>query len=319
MTKLLLNQCTNIPFGANSLKNLPNLPNLVVLVDGAVYNQKCPNSAVLNPCTCAVPTGAPEVTINCPPGTTIQQIKTAFQNLPANSNIGNVILSFPTGATTVILAEILGNNKASTIQIIGPTQPTLSKLTVCYKIGVNLINLIRSSLLFDSQIDSKAFSTSASTATSFIIEQFDVGNLNCQFLKEFNILTKIILNKCTNTPTAENGPNGLPRLPKLNSVLIDDVIFKIQCPSAAQFAPCLCTVKPGDNPDISCPAGATIPEIKAIFTNLPAISKVGIAQIDFPATATTFIPESFLGNIEFGLIHLRGSSPAGGKLSELTV
>ena len=127
LTKLLLNQCT---VGANPLKNLPNLPNLVVLVDGAVYNRKCFNAAVLSPCTCAVPTGAKEVTITCPPGTTIQQIKTAFQKLPANSNIGNVILNFPLATTTAIPADILGNVKASTIQLIGPTQPTLSKLTV---------------------------------------------------------------------------------------------------------------------------------------------------------------------------------------------
>jgi len=134
LTKVLLNQCLNTPFAANAPKNLPTLPKLVsVFVDGVNYNAACPTAALIVPCLCIVPSGDPVATITCPAGNTIAQIQAAFNNLPENSNIGNIILNLPVGVSTFIPASILGKNLATSIKVIGPAandEKSVSNLSV---------------------------------------------------------------------------------------------------------------------------------------------------------------------------------------------
>jgi len=130
LTKILLNQCSNTPFAANLPRNLPTLLKLVsLLVDGVDYTAACPTAALIAPCTCTVPAGDPIITMTCPAGITIAQIQASFKKLPANSNIGNIILNLPDGAH-LIPSNILGSSIASTIKLIGPFSNMLSRLTV---------------------------------------------------------------------------------------------------------------------------------------------------------------------------------------------
>lgn len=130
LTSLLLNQCTSTPFAGNPPKKLPTLPSLLsVLVDGVDYKAICPAAALLAPCTSIVNPGDQICTFTCPQGTAITDIEKAFNNLPANSNIGNVILNIPVG-TTAITKSLLGNNLATSIKLIGLAANSLSKLTV---------------------------------------------------------------------------------------------------------------------------------------------------------------------------------------------
>jgi len=121
LNNFFLNLCSNTPFAANPPKNLPTLAKLIsVLVDGVNYNAACPTATLLAPCTCILPAGNSVVTITCPAGTLIAQIKAAFNNLPEKSNIGNIILNLSVGTETFIPASILGKNSATSIQVIGP-------------------------------------------------------------------------------------------------------------------------------------------------------------------------------------------------------
>lgn len=89
-----------------------------------------PSAASLTPCTFDG-TGVVAAT-TCPVGTKIAQIQAVFTKLPSNSNLGNVVLNFPLGATTAIPASVLGNNAAVGIEIIGPIGSN-SVLTVIQK------------------------------------------------------------------------------------------------------------------------------------------------------------------------------------------
>ena len=121
LKNLLLNQCSNTPTATNPPKNLPKLPNLVsILVDGVIYNAQCPNSTILDPCTCVVPPGDQVCTITCPERSNVIDIVNTFTGIPGNSILGNVILNFPTGTETLIPSKILANNSATTINLIGP-------------------------------------------------------------------------------------------------------------------------------------------------------------------------------------------------------
>jgi len=137
LTNILINDCTRTPFAGNPPKNLPKLPKLIsVLVDGVIYSATCPSAALLAPCTCILPPGDQVCTFTCPPGTNFGQITDAFNNVPENSNIGNIILHLPTGTNSInstnstIPASILGTNAASTIKLICPAINPLSNLTV---------------------------------------------------------------------------------------------------------------------------------------------------------------------------------------------
>jgi len=79
------------------------------------------------PCSCDG--SGLQVKIGCQAGTTLAQIQGVFNNLPANSNLGDVVLNFPPGAATSIPKSLLGNNAAYTIEVVGPTG-TPSALTV---------------------------------------------------------------------------------------------------------------------------------------------------------------------------------------------
>jgi len=85
------------------------------------------SNALLLPCTCEPTKEGTIDTITCPAGTTLAQIKTAFNNIPVNTNLGNVVLNIPDGPV-VFPANLLGNNTANTIKLIGTF--ALSKLAV---------------------------------------------------------------------------------------------------------------------------------------------------------------------------------------------
>jgi len=131
LKNILINRCTNTPTVGFPPKNLPTLPSLIsILIDGDIYTNPCSNAALLDPCTCGAPAGAKTASITCPVGTTLAQIQNAFKTLPANSNIGNVILNLPAGKN-IIPANLLGSIDADTIELIG--SPIKSKLTVSIK------------------------------------------------------------------------------------------------------------------------------------------------------------------------------------------
>ncbi len=72
------------------------------------------------------------------------------------------------------------------------------------------------------QINTAAFTASAPTDKTLTIEHFDVGQLNYGFLKGFNALTTIDINKCTGSPTGN--PATLPtNLPALTAIKVDGV------------------------------------------------------------------------------------------------
>jgi len=143
-------------------------------------------------------------------------IMTAFSNFPYSpdlksvSNIGNVIIYFPASANTVIPLTFLGSNEAATIKLIGPKANPLSKLTVAktmlpamaFSVGVTL---------FSSQL-----------VTDFSIENFDVIDLDYDFLSNFEFLTNIGINKCTNAPSEVKPPINLPTsLLNLKTIFVD--------------------------------------------------------------------------------------------------
>lgn len=161
-----------------------------------------------------------------------------------------------------------------------------------------------------------AFTTPAKKVTKFTIQQLDLLNLDYSFLTGFDILTSVVLNKCTNTPFASNPPKNLPTLPKLNSVLVDGVIYTAACPTAALIAPCTCIVAPGDKVcTITCPLGTTIAQTQNAFNNLPVNSIIGNIIISLPAVAN--VPPNFFGNNEASSIKL--ICAAGNPLSKLFV
>lgn len=76
--------------------------------------------------------------------------------------------------------------------------------------------------LFFFQIDTNAFTSSASTATQFLIATFDVVNVDYSFLANFNQLITLQINNCASPPTVANQPKNLPKnLPKLTTVSVD--------------------------------------------------------------------------------------------------
>jgi len=99
-----------------------------VLVDGVIYNAQCPSAELLTPCTCGVAAGDNVGTITCPAGTTLEEIHTAFHNVPRNSILGNVVLNFPAGTPTSIPHSFLGN-PATNIKLIGPPVNSESPLS----------------------------------------------------------------------------------------------------------------------------------------------------------------------------------------------
>lgn len=131
LKNVLLNQCTNTPDSANPPKNIPIFQKLVlILVDGVVYNSQCPDAALLAPCTCAIRKGEQVVTTICPEGSIMFDIMNAFSNFPENSNLGNVIIHFPSAKEMTVPAVILGDNSATTIKLIGPLNNPLSTIQV---------------------------------------------------------------------------------------------------------------------------------------------------------------------------------------------
>jgi len=109
---------------------LPTLQSLIsILIDGAIYNDHCSSTELLAPCSCSDTAGATSISITCPTGTTIVQIQNAFNILPANTKIGNVVLNLPAGDIT-IPANLIGRITADTISLIGSPGSILSRLTV---------------------------------------------------------------------------------------------------------------------------------------------------------------------------------------------
>lgn len=141
LTVLNLKTCNSVHTKANPPKNLPTLPILSagqnVLVDGVPYERLCPSTASLAPCACDG--SGLQAKITCPAGTTLTRIQDVFKGLPPNSNLGDVILNFPSGAITSIPESILGNNAAYTIEVVGPAEPSI--LTVLKFIITNNVNL----------------------------------------------------------------------------------------------------------------------------------------------------------------------------------
>ena len=87
------------------------------------------SNTIWSPCTC-IPNNAGTVgTVTCPAGTSLAQIQTVFNNIPPNTNLGNVIPNIPV-ETTALPPNLLGKNAASTIQLIGTAAGALSQLTV---------------------------------------------------------------------------------------------------------------------------------------------------------------------------------------------
>lgn len=126
----------NLPQGAAIADYIPTIfkINYPAAVISAIYPTPPPPSCglggvLLSPCTCNPNNVGTVGTITCPAGATLTQIQTVFANIPPNTNLGNVVLNIPTEAT-VLPANLLGTNAASTIQLIGSNARTLSQLTV---------------------------------------------------------------------------------------------------------------------------------------------------------------------------------------------
>lgn len=201
LTTLNLKTSKNVPTKAKPPTNLSTLPVLSkgqnVLVDGVPYERVCPAAASLTPCTCDG--SGLQAKTTCPAGTTLAQIQDVFNKLPANSNLGDVVLNFPAGAATSIPQGILGSNAAFTIEVIGPTG-TASTLS----------------------IDAASFTQSATSATQFTITSFDVANVNYGFLANFNALVNVNIKTCTNSPTALNQMPTFPtNLNSFKGVIVD--------------------------------------------------------------------------------------------------
>lgn len=131
----MLNKCANNPTVANPPRRLPRIPKLIsVYVDGVAYRFQCPSPALLAPCLCTVdPEANPKLStsdITCPGTANIQQLRTIFTNLPANSNLANVKISLPAAATTVIPESFFGKNQVVLLELTGTGGKELSKLTV---------------------------------------------------------------------------------------------------------------------------------------------------------------------------------------------
>jgi len=99
------------------------------MIDGVIYNNPCSSLALLAPCLCSDTTGSTAISITCPAGTTITQIQNVFNTLPANTQIGNIVLNLPSG-DIYIPANLLGSITADTISLIGSPGNILSRLKV---------------------------------------------------------------------------------------------------------------------------------------------------------------------------------------------
>ena len=97
-------------------------------------------------------------------------------------------------------------------------------------INLKLLNLIKVSkyqIFFFVQIAAGAFTSSARTATQFWIENFDVVNVDYSFLANFNVLTTLKIDQCSNPPTAVNQLKNLPaNLLQLMKISVDGVNIK---------------------------------------------------------------------------------------------
>ncbi len=134
-----------------------------------------------------------------------------------------------------------------------------------------------------------------------------MGSVDYNFLKNFNALKNLLLNQCSNTPTATNPPKNLPKLPNLVSILVDGVIYNAQCPNATILDPCTCVIPPGDQVcTITCPEGSNMRDIVNAFTGISGNSILGNVILNFP-TDTTYIPEKILSDNPATTIQLIGS------------
>lgn len=117
----------NLPRGTNKANSLPATflaknPQAIINIISP-NDASCIDSTLLFPCTC---TGG---TITCPSGIILAQIQSVFNNIAPNTNLGNVVINLPPGINA-LPANLLGDNAANTITLIGTGARALSKLTV---------------------------------------------------------------------------------------------------------------------------------------------------------------------------------------------
>lgn len=185
---------------------LPSLPFLnQFLIDGvnnfpSSEQFQCPSVNLLLPCTCLQTLSAQGqfvLAINCPQGTALADIQTAFNRIPVRINIDTIVLNLPAG-TNDIPASFLGNNKARVLELIGPTASVQQNILTA---------------------NTASFQATATKTTLITIRQFNLININWNFLIGFNVLTTVQISNCVNV----NVPPVLPALPNLNQFLVDGV------------------------------------------------------------------------------------------------
>ena len=117
----------------------------------------------------------------------------------------------------------------------------------------------------------------------------------------------MLINQCTNSPTAANPPKNLPNFKQPVSVLVNGVLYDKQCPDGALLNPCTCAVAPGEKiGTITCPPKVDMLDIVSAFTRLPAKSILGNVILNLPTATTTYIPQKVLSNYPATTITLIG-------------
>ena len=157
------------------------------------------------------------------------------------------------------------------------------------------------------QINQGAFLASALTLTNLIIQNFDVANVDYSFLNNFNSLSSVQINQCSNAPSAAILPKNLSQtLPKLSNFLVDNVNIYPTCPYPGILLPCSCAIPAGQTiGTVTCPI-SSVSQIQNAFSLIPQKTNIGPFVFNFEPNTVTSIPANFLSNIQGTSITLIG-------------
>ncbi len=156
------------------------------------------------------------------------------------------------------------------------------------------------------QINQGAFSASAPTLINLIIQNFDVINVDYSFLNNFNSLSSVQINQCSNAPSSTKLPKNLTeKLPKLSNFLVDNVNIYPTCPYPGILLPCACTGQTIGT--VTCPLSTSVYQIQNAFSLIPPKTNIGPFVFNFEANTVTSIPANFLSNIPGTSITLNGT------------
>ena len=274
--------------------------------------KKCPAPGVILPCTCTVirsDNGQKTITITCPQGITVPQIQSTFNRMVVETQISNLVLNLPPG-TNALPANLLGKHRASVIQLIGPPPNggALSTLTV-YLI-VNCIKILFKELLvfLKMQIDQNAFRKSAPFTTLFILQQFNLANINFNFLTGFDALVMIQIIKSTNLQQ----PPNLPTLPSLTEFLVDGTsIFPTG--RSSRSLPNLTKLSRGLTKLILTNSSMTDEDISLYLDWVLPNSRDTLQELNLDLNSLTKIPDQISSFMVLNSLSIKGQEPDNGS------